>query len=243
MENTPHLYDTLVLVLSQHATWVNQRHLKTLAWMMVGLIHSGWINLPAWAPYVVSRAQYAQSPVRRFRRWLDNDKIDALSLYGPLIEQALGPWGEQGLYVALDTSMLVEYLLSDPAIGELSRPGCPPGGVCAPTWQCAGGVQGLPRPSGESGPPVASALHRDLSGRSRVCGYRADGVSPTTGLALADSDQEELLALSLRASALQSRAPRCGPRAGLFLAAGVHHQKALWSGASRRGPPVARAEI
>src|SRR5215813_1101678 len=70
MENTPHLYETLVLVLCQHATWVDQRHLKTLAWMMVGLIHSGWINLTAWAPYVVSRAQYAQSTVRRFRRWL-----------------------------------------------------------------------------------------------------------------------------------------------------------------------------
>jgi hypothetical protein len=106
MENTPHLYDTLVLVLGQHATWVDQRHLKTLAWMMVGLIHSGGISLTAWAPYVVSRAQYAQSTVRRFRRWLDNDKIDALSLYGPLIEQALVQWGEQALYVALDTSML-----------------------------------------------------------------------------------------------------------------------------------------
>jgi len=74
--------------------------------MMVGLIHSGWINLTAWAPYVVSRAQYAQSTVRRFRRWLDNDKIDALALYGPLIEQALGQWGEPVLSVALDTSML-----------------------------------------------------------------------------------------------------------------------------------------
>ena len=105
MENTPHLYDTLVLVLCQHATWLDQRHLKTLAWMMVGLIHSGWISLTAWAPYVVSRAQYAQSTVRRFRRWLDNDKIDAVSLYGPLIEQALARWGEQALYVALDTSM------------------------------------------------------------------------------------------------------------------------------------------
>jgi len=106
MENTPHLYETLVLVLCQHATWVDQRHLKTLAWMMVGLIHSGWINLTAWAPYVVSRARYAQSTGRRFRRWLDNDKIDALALYSPLIEQALGQWGEQTLYVALDTSML-----------------------------------------------------------------------------------------------------------------------------------------
>ena len=84
MENTPHLYDTLVHVLSQHAKWVDQRHLKTLEWMMVGLIQSGWISLTAWPPYVVSRARDAQSTVRRFRRWLDNDKIDVLSLYGPL---------------------------------------------------------------------------------------------------------------------------------------------------------------
>jgi hypothetical protein len=106
MENTPRLYDTLVHVLSQHATWLDQRHLKTLAWMMVGLIQSGWINLTAWAPYVVSRAQYAQSTVRRFRRWLNNDKLDVLALYGPLMTQALAEWGEQALYVALDTSML-----------------------------------------------------------------------------------------------------------------------------------------
>lgn len=106
MENTPHLYDTLVHVLSQHPKWVDQRHLKTLAWMMVGLMHSGWISLTAWAPDVVSRARDAQSTVRRFRRWLDNDKIDVLALYGPLIQQALAEWGEQALYVALDTSML-----------------------------------------------------------------------------------------------------------------------------------------
>ena len=106
MENTPHLYDTLVHVLSQHAKWLDQRHLKTLAWMMVGLMHSGWISLTAWAPYVVSRAQDAQSTVRRFRRWLDNDKIDVVALYGPLMQQALAEWGEQVLSVALDTSML-----------------------------------------------------------------------------------------------------------------------------------------
>lgn len=106
MENTPHLYDTLVQVLGQHAQWVDHRHLKTLAWMMVGLIQSGWISLSAWAPYVGSRARYAQSTVRRFRRWLDNDKVEVLSLYGPLIQQALAEWGDPVLYVALDTSML-----------------------------------------------------------------------------------------------------------------------------------------
>ena len=100
MENTPHLYDTLVHVLSQHAKWVDQRHLKTLAWMMVGLIQAGWISLTAWAPDVGSRAQDAQSTGRRFRRWLDNDKIDVVSLYGPLIEHAVEEWGEQVLSVA-----------------------------------------------------------------------------------------------------------------------------------------------
>lgn len=89
MENTPALYDTLVQVLRQQAHWEDLRHLKTLAWMMVGLIQSGWISLSAWAPYVVSRARYAQSTVRRFHRWLDNDKIAVASLYGPLIQQAL----------------------------------------------------------------------------------------------------------------------------------------------------------
>lgn len=89
LENTPHLYDTLVRVLSQHPKWLDIRHLKTLAWMMVGLIHSGSISLGAWSPFVVSRAQYSQSTVRRFRRWLDNDKIEVQTLYGPLMQQAL----------------------------------------------------------------------------------------------------------------------------------------------------------
>jgi hypothetical protein len=106
MENTPYLYDTLVRVLRQHRNWLDLRHLKTLAWMMVGLIHSGRISLDAWAPYVVSRACSGQSTVRRLRRWLDNDRIEVHALYGPLIHQALIGWVDQTLYVALDTSML-----------------------------------------------------------------------------------------------------------------------------------------
>ena len=103
MEHTPRLYDTLVQVLGQQTNWGDLRHLKTLAWMLVGLIPSGCSSLSAWAPYVVSRAQYAQSTVRRFRRWLDNDQLDVVSLYGPLMAHALAEWGEQGLYVALYT--------------------------------------------------------------------------------------------------------------------------------------------
>jgi hypothetical protein len=106
MENTPYLYETLVQVLRQHRNWLDLRHLKTLAWMMVGLIHTGSISLCAWTPYVVRRAWYSQSTVRRFRRWLDNDRSEVHALYGPLLQQALIGWVDQTLSVALDTSML-----------------------------------------------------------------------------------------------------------------------------------------
>ena len=106
MENTPYLYDTLLGVLSQHSKWLDQRHRQTLAWMMVGLISSKTVSLGEWAPYVVSRARYAQSVVRRFSRWLDNHRIKPEPLYGPLIEQALVGWVGKRVYVALDTSML-----------------------------------------------------------------------------------------------------------------------------------------
>ena len=105
LENTPHLYNTRVHVLSQHATWVAQRPLTTLAWMLVGLLPSGGSSLSARAPHVVSRAQDAQSTARRFRRWLDNDKSDVLSLSGPCMQQALVGWDAQALSVALDTSI------------------------------------------------------------------------------------------------------------------------------------------
>ncbi len=106
MENTPYLYDTLLGVLGQHSKWLDLRHRKTLAWMMVGLIHSKTISLGAWVPFVVSRAQYAQSIVRRFSRWLDNNRIQVEPLYGPLIQKALVGWVGKRVYVALDTSML-----------------------------------------------------------------------------------------------------------------------------------------
>jgi hypothetical protein len=108
MESTPRPYDTLVHVLSQHANWGDRRHLKTLAWMMVGLMQAGMVSLTAWAPYVHSRAVYAQSLVRRFDRWLQNQRIEVHQVYGPLIQHALAEWGTSALYLALDTSTLWE---------------------------------------------------------------------------------------------------------------------------------------
>jgi hypothetical protein len=104
MEHTPHLSQTLVQVLSQPAQWVDQRHLKSLAWRRVGLMHAGGISLTAWAPEVVGRAQDAQSPVRRCRRWRANDPLAGRSRDGPCLQQALGGWGEHARSVACDPS-------------------------------------------------------------------------------------------------------------------------------------------
>jgi hypothetical protein len=106
MENTPYLYDTRLQVLGQHAKWFDLRHRHPLAWMIVGLISAKTVRLGAWAPFVVSRARYAQSIGRRFSRWLDKNRINPEPLYGPLIAQALVGWVGQRVYVALDTSML-----------------------------------------------------------------------------------------------------------------------------------------
>src|SRR5438067_64930 len=45
--------------------------------MMVGLICANTVCLGAWVAFTVSRAQYAQSVVRRLSRWLDNIRIKA----------------------------------------------------------------------------------------------------------------------------------------------------------------------
>ncbi len=106
MESTPLLYQTLMQVLGCHQNWLDIRHMKTLSWMINGLILSGKICLGDWAIYVQGRAQYLQSIIRRFRRFLDNDRIDVAALYGPLFAQALKGWDRTTIYVALDTSML-----------------------------------------------------------------------------------------------------------------------------------------
>ncbi len=74
--------------------------------MMVGLLETGLISLTHWAPFVHSRAVFAQSSVRRFARWLANERIEVHKLYGPLIQQALSSWGRHTLYLALEASLI-----------------------------------------------------------------------------------------------------------------------------------------
>ena len=69
--------------------------------MVSALICSGQLSLPAWEPYVPSRAQKAQSVERRWRRFLDNERIRVSALYVPLVLTALRDWQHYRLYLAL----------------------------------------------------------------------------------------------------------------------------------------------
>ncbi len=55
---------------------------------------------------MVSRATYAQSHQRRFRRWLSNRRIDVIAVHQALVRQALSEWGQQRLYLSLDTTLV-----------------------------------------------------------------------------------------------------------------------------------------
>jgi hypothetical protein len=68
-------------------------------------VRAGRCSIACRNTYVHSRAVFVQSTVRRFGRWLENDRIDVHARYGPFMPQALAEWGNQVQYLALDTSM------------------------------------------------------------------------------------------------------------------------------------------
>ena len=109
---TSRLYDQLHELLGQSMCWADQRHLKTLVWMVIGLVCSECINLTKWGIYIRTRAKFAQSHQRRFSRWLHNPRINVQRLYSKLIQNAIADWAEPSLTVIEDTSMLWdEYCL------------------------------------------------------------------------------------------------------------------------------------
>jgi len=105
MNSRPQLYKILsnLLILS---IWTDIRHKATFLWMVYGLIQSKESNLTEWIPFVISKAQRANSTERRFSRWIHNNKINTKNIYDPVIKKALQKWNESTIYIALDTSML-----------------------------------------------------------------------------------------------------------------------------------------
>jgi len=108
MTPTSRLYDALNDYLSQcQIVWRDARHLQTICWMMIGIIQSQNVHLNGFGVYVKSRARYAQSHQRRFRRGLFNRRIDIIAAHHALVKQALSPWDQKKrMYLSLDTTMV-----------------------------------------------------------------------------------------------------------------------------------------
>lgn len=107
MPAMPQLYDILMDIFGQQqGAWKDKRHLKTFIWMIVGLIREMEVALPAWVPYVHSRATQAASIVRRFSRWLRNPRIEPMAIWKAYVKGILAHVGEGALYIALDTTLL-----------------------------------------------------------------------------------------------------------------------------------------
>ncbi len=106
MPSSTHFHRQLLGYLRQYSQYCDLRHLKAKVWMVSALICSGQLSLPAWEPYVPSSAQKAQSVERRWRRFLDNERICVLRLYVPLVLTALSGWQQHRIYFALDTTVL-----------------------------------------------------------------------------------------------------------------------------------------
>ena len=97
------LHDQLLNFLRQYSRYRDLRQIKAL---VSALICSGQLSLPAWEPYVPSRAKQAQSKRRRWHRFFGNTLICVNSLYIPLVLLALKGWQSHRLYLAIDTTVL-----------------------------------------------------------------------------------------------------------------------------------------
>ncbi|MEP1080093.1 hypothetical protein NDI52_32525 [Leptolyngbya sp. PL-A3] len=107
MTPTSRLYRALQDYLSQcQDIWRDVRHLQTLCWMVIGILQSQNVHLNGFGVHVVSRATYAQSHQRRFRRWLSNRRIDVTGVHQALIAQSLSCWGKERIYLSLDTTVV-----------------------------------------------------------------------------------------------------------------------------------------
>jgi hypothetical protein len=85
----------------------DMRCFATFLWAIVGLLQSKTIHLSKWSVYRAGQAD-AASKQRRLARWLDNERIRVEVVYEPLIRMMCLVFCGEGIYLALDSSVLWE---------------------------------------------------------------------------------------------------------------------------------------
>ena len=119
MTSYPPLYHQLIQYLRQYSHYSDKRHLMTLSWMVMAVLLSQSLHLTEWEPYVMSRATKAQSYQKRWGRFLKNQRIEVEKIYIPLVMAAISKWSQERIYIALDTTMLLNRLYLVVAIAIL----------------------------------------------------------------------------------------------------------------------------
>jgi len=79
------------------------RHLKTLSMLISGIVASKHTHLPAIASKVPSLAK-VESRIKRFCRWIDNERIDFEGYYLPYAQQLLTNLANQTVVLIMDGS-------------------------------------------------------------------------------------------------------------------------------------------
>jgi hypothetical protein len=98
-QNASHLCNELIKFRSQYSPWSDVRYLGVMAWMMVGMIATGSVNLTKWLSHINTKALIAQSRQRQLSRWLNNPLINPAKLYSPVIKKLIANWIESEIYL------------------------------------------------------------------------------------------------------------------------------------------------
>ena len=98
-------YNLIQFVCKTGLRFPDLRLLATFGWAIAGLLISETVHMSQWALFRPG-SQVTASKERQFQRWLHNERIQPMLVYRPLIRAALADWGEETLYLALDTSQL-----------------------------------------------------------------------------------------------------------------------------------------
>lgn len=110
--STPLLYLQLETQLSQWITPKDKRHLLGFCENIAAILQSQSGCLSHWLSYLSHRQCKARSHLERLSYFAHNPKIDAETLYAPLVRRFLNAWNGMEMTLTLDTSMLWdEYCL------------------------------------------------------------------------------------------------------------------------------------
>ena len=106
MTNVITLWKNLMgFVLEAGVRFHDIRATSTYVWAVLGLLLSETVHLNKWALYRVGAAQLA-SKEKQFSRWLHNERIRPMKIFGPLVRALMEQLKDGPIYMALDTSQL-----------------------------------------------------------------------------------------------------------------------------------------